>query len=317
MKTIVALGFALALVVTAPAAASAQALLSTAKDLYASAAYEDALSALARIDQAQAAPELARQIEQYRVYCLYALGRTTEAEAAAEGLIRRQPLIQLEEASPRIETMFLGVRKRLLPSLIRAEYRTARTALDEKDFSKAEPHLVQARKMLVAAREAGAWDEALADLNVLVDGFIELGRGAARPAPAATPLQPPAPVAVAASATTPDAAPAPNATKAAGAPPIYSAGDDGVVPPVATLQQFPSLPLALRPMMRVARPTGILDVLIDETGAVQEAVIRQPINPGYDTLLVNATRGWKYRPATKDGVPVKFRKLILVTVTGE
>ena len=35
--------------------------------------------------------------------------------------------------------------------------------------------------MLAAAREAGAWDESLADLSVLVDGFIELGRGAASP----------------------------------------------------------------------------------------------------------------------------------------
>jgi hypothetical protein len=313
MKTIVALGLALALATTAPAA---QDPLSTAKDLYSSAAYEDALAALARIDQAQAqaTPDLARQIEQYRVYCLYALGRTAEAESTAEGLIRKLPLVQLEDASPRIEAMFLTVRKRLLPSLIRAEYRTARSALDEKNFSKAEPHLMQAHKMLVAAQEAGALDEALADLSVLVDGFIELGRGAARVAPAEVSVQPapagPAVVAVAA----PMREAAPNAKAA---PSIYSTGDDGVVPPVATLQQFPILPLALRPMMRLARPTVVLDILIDETGAVQESVLRQPINPSYDTLLLTASRAWKYRPATKDGTPVKFRKLILVTITGD
>lgn len=304
MKTIVALGLALVL---AAGAAAAQDPLGAAKDLYASAAYEDALSALARIDPAT--PDLARQVEQYRVYCLYALGRTAEAESAAERLIRKMPLVQLEDASPRIEAMFLTVRKRLLPGLIRAEYRTARTALDEKNFSKAEPHLVQAHKMLAAAQQAGPLDESLADLSVLVDGFIELGRGAASPAPAATPLQPAAPAAVVAATAAPARAPS--------APAIYSAGDDGVVPPVATLQQLPTLPLALKSMMRLARPTGVLDLVIDEMGTVQQAVLRQPINPAYDTLLLNASLGWKYRPATKDGVPVKFRKLILVTLTGE
>ena len=34
----------------------------------------------------------------------------------------------------------------------------------------------------------------------------------------------------------------------------------------------------------------------------------------YDTLLVNAAREWKYRPATMNGTPVRFRKLIQVTL---
>src|SRR5258706_1203897 len=284
MKIVVAaLGLALAVATSAPAA---QDPLSTAKDLYASAAYEDALAALARVDQGQAppTPDLARQIEQYRVYCLYALGRTTEAESAAERLIRRVPLVQPEDASPRLEAMFLTVRKRLLPSLIRAEYRTARSALDEKNFSKAEPHLLQAHKMLAAVQEVGALDEALADLGVLVDGFLELARGAARTAPveAAVPPVSANPVVVAAAPTAREAA----APTVKSAPSIYSSGDEGVAPPVALFQQFPPLPLALRPMMRLARPTVVLEMLIDETGAVQESVLRQAINPSYDTVLL-------------------------------
>jgi tetratricopeptide (TPR) repeat protein len=306
MNTIVALGFVLAAATTAP---TAQDLLSTAKNQYAAAAYEDALATLTRVEQTP--PDVARQVEQYRLFCLFALGRTAEAETSAEALLRTQPLDQLDDASPRIEAMFLAVRKRLLPSLIRAEYRTARSALDEKNFPKSEPHLIQARKMLAAAQEAGAWDEALADLGVLVDGFIELGRGAARPAPAEAPRQPAAPV-----ATSREADSRPHA-EAPVAPAIYSTGDDGVVPPVAIDQKVPSLPSALRSLMRVARPTGILAVLVDETGAVQASEIRQPTHPSYDALLLNASRGWKYRPATKDGSPVKFRKLILVSVTVE
>src|SRR5882672_741299 len=235
MNTIVAFGFVLAAATTA---FTAQYLLSTAKDQYAAAAYEDALATLTRVEQAS--PDVARQVEQYRVFCLFALGRTTEAETSAEAFMRTQPLARLDDASPRIEAMFLAVRKRLLPSLIRAEYRTARSALDEKNFPKGEPHLIQARKMLAAAQEAGAWDEALADLGVLVDGFIELGRGAAKPEPPEAPRQ------LAAPAVTPREPDARPRAQAPPAPTIYSTGDEGVVPPVTIDQKLPSLPSALR-----------------------------------------------------------------------
>ena len=305
MHTIVAFGFVLSAATTA---VTAQDLLSNAKDQYAAAAYEDALATLTRVEQAS--PDVARQVEQYRVFCLFALGRTAEAETSAEAFMRSQPLARLDDASPRIEAMFLAVRKRLLPSLIRAEYRTARSALDEKNFPKGEPHLIQTRKMLAAAQEAGAWDEGLADLSVLVDGFIELGRRAA-PAPAEAPPQPAAPVATPREADSRPRAEAPAAVA------IYTTGDEGVVPPTVIDQTLPSLPSALRGIMRLARPTGLLEVLVDETGTVQASEIRQSTHPSYDALLLNASRGWKYRPATKDGRPVRFRKRILISVTGE
>ena len=305
MNTIVAFAFVLAAATTA---FSAQDLLSTAKDQYASAAYEDALNTLNRVEQGS--PDVARQVEEYRVFCLFALGRTAEAETSAEAFMRTQPLARLDDASPRIEAMFQAVRKRLLPSLIRAEYRTARSALDEKNFPKGEPHLIQARNMLAAAREAGAWDESLADLSVLVDGFIELGRGAAKPAPAEAPRQAPVPAAPPREAVSrPRAEPQ--------APAIYTTGDEGIIAPVTIDQTLPVLPSSLRSIMRLTRPSGIIAVLVDETGTVQSSEIRQPTHPGYDSLLLNASRGWKYQPATKDGAPVKFRKLILVSVTGE
>jgi hypothetical protein len=52
--------------------------LSEARDLYASAAYEDALGALSRLDKDAPVTE---QVDQYR---LFALGRTAEAQAVAE-----------------------------------------------------------------------------------------------------------------------------------------------------------------------------------------------------------------------------------------
>ena len=41
-----------------------------------------------------------------------------------------------------------------------------------------------------------------------------------------------------------------------------------------------------------------------------EATIRQSMHPMFDTLLVDAARRWKYRPAMKDGVPVRFTKTL-------
>ena len=97
--------------------ASAQDPLSVAKDLYASAAYEDALSALGRVKEA----DLAQQVDQYRAFSLFALGRTSEAESVVEAVIRRDPLVvpDARDASPRITALFTQVRKRLLPDLIR------------------------------------------------------------------------------------------------------------------------------------------------------------------------------------------------------
>ena len=119
-----------------PDGARTQDSLSAAKDLYASAAYEEALSTLMRLaDGGSTAPDIARQVDEYRAFSLYALGRTGEAESVAESIIRKEPLTKLgaADASPRLEMMFPNVRKRLLPSLIRDRFRAARVALDRKE----------------------------------------------------------------------------------------------------------------------------------------------------------------------------------------
>jgi hypothetical protein len=282
--------------------------LTAAKDLYVSAAYEEALTALTGIDQAT--PEIARAVAQYRASCLYALGRKDEAENVAEELIKREPLMQLDDAAPGIEAMFRDVRKRLLPGVIRAEYRTARAAIDEKNPARARPHLVEARGMINEAQKIGLKDEGLADLAMLVDGFLDLVS-----AGTAAPQVEPAPPASAATALSPGVAvqtkaPLPRESQAAKA--FYGPEDEGVVPPFTVSQQVPEVPWDL---MRMSAPRGVLDVLIDEKGAVVKTTLRQSINPAYDALLMRSSRSWRYAPATKGGVPVSFQKTIIVTVS--
>jgi TonB family protein len=62
------------------------------------------------------------------------------------------------------------------------------------------------------------------------------------------------------------------------------------------------------------RERGLLELLIDEQGRVASLTVRLSIHPMYDPLLMAAAREWRYRPATVDGVPVKFRKAIQVSV---
>src|SRR5262245_61072037 len=87
-------------------AADADDPLLAAKELYAAAAYEDALAALAKLAEANSGtPDLAAQVDEYRSFCLYALGRTQEAESVAQGLLRKNPMfkLQTDEISPRVE----------------------------------------------------------------------------------------------------------------------------------------------------------------------------------------------------------------------
>ena len=42
--------------------------------------------------------------------------------------------------------------------------------------------------------------------------------------------------------------------------------------------------------------------------------LRVAIHPMYDKLLLNAVRDWKYRPATVNGTPVRFRKVVQISL---
>src|SRR5512134_1406461 len=93
--------------------------LDSARELYASARYDEALAVLNELRSADR-----RSIEQYRSLCLLALGRTPEAEAAIAAVITVDPTYQPSEAdvSPRVRSAFTEVRQRLLPEIATARY---------------------------------------------------------------------------------------------------------------------------------------------------------------------------------------------------
>lgn len=280
----------------APAAAQVDAgALGAARDLYASARYDEALAMLNGL-QGHADR---RSIEQYRSLCLLALGRSTEAESAIAAVVTAEPTYQPgeAEASPRVRTTFTEVRRRLLPELATSRYVAAKGLYDRREWAAAEEQFALVLALIDDPDMAGK----LADLRVLAAGFLELSAKAATPPP---PPPAPAPELVPLSVTAP-AVLQPAAGK------IYSMDDEGVTPAATLRQDVPRVPAAV---VGLAKPRGLIEVVIDEQGRVIEMAVRGSIHPTYDTQLLSAARDWKYQPATWNGMPVKFRKLIQIAV---
>jgi len=293
MRTYLFVTFVLLLLT--PVNARAQESVAAARDLYTSANYEEALGVLSRLEAPGSEPSDRMAIHQYRAFCLLALGRTSEAERAIEAVLTMDLLFRPSDAgmSPRLRSAFAGVRQRMLPSIVQQEYARARTAFDRRDFPSA---IAQFDRVLQALSDpdlgAAAGVPPLADLRTLATGFRDLAVKAIAPPPERPAPAPPVVVA---------AAPA--------IPAIYGGTEPGVLPPVTVKQALPPFQGEL-----LARREGIVEVIINEAGDVESAVMRGPVTPRYDSIVVSAAKSWKYRPATLNGKPVKFRKMIAISI---
>jgi hypothetical protein len=295
-------GMALLATLSTSSPAQAQDAMQQVKTLYASAAYEDALSALARL---QAMPAMTRkpEHEQYRVFCLVALGRTVEAEKAIAAVVTEDPSFQPDaaEMSPRIQQMFRRVRRTLVPEIAQRMYLQGRGALDRKDKEAA----VSTFAALVALIDSTAKEDPrieteepmLAELRLLASGFLDLTRAIAE--------------------TKADVAPdatleaRPERTRAA-ALPAPRAEPMEITSPVPVKQD---LPVWMPPDQLSRREfKGAIRVFISDAGRVTGAEVSSTIHPAYDRQLLMAAKTWEYQPALKDGVPIASEKLIEVVL---
>jgi hypothetical protein len=288
--------FVTAAVVLTAAVSAAQDPLLAARDLYRAAAYEDALVRLDTLKGSTHVAEEGLAIEQYRAFCLLALGRTAEAERAIEAVVTAAPSFRPSEAeqSPRVRAAFRDVRRRALPGIIQQQYAQAKAAFDRHDAKAATTGFQQVLDLLADPDLASVVDQPpLASLRPLAVGFRDLSASAI-PAPAAAPAAAAAP----SSRLEPPAQPPPKR--------VYGAEDMSVVPPVVVRESWAALAgvFAVR--------TGVVEIVIDETGAVAAATMTVAVNAVYDRLALATAVKWRYRPATLNGVPVKFRKVILL-----
>jgi len=289
----------LAVVLLAMPRVEAQTSIEAAKNLYASAEYEGALTMLNSLMAGGHSREEQRSIELYRVLCLLATGRESDAAGAVASLVERNPLYRpSDDLPPRVRSVFDETRQRLLPEIVQTNYREAKAAFDTKDYATARRLFVEVRQLLADPDIATeATQSPLSDLETLAAGFEELSvKALAPPEPvAAAPL--PVPIV--------ENLPPPPPPK----PKIYSSDDPNVVPPIVVNQRIPAFPGPIR----MAR-SGVVQVLIDLAGQVESATMLQSISPQYDDLTLTAAKSWRYAPARVNGAPVKFLKRIQVSV---
>jgi hypothetical protein len=269
-----------------------------ARDLYASARYDEALAVLNELRPSDAATAIVdrKAIEQYRSLCLLALGRGTEAESAIAAVVTADPtyLPGEAEASPRVRAAFSDVRRRLLPEIVSARYTEAKATYDRKDYTLAVQQFRQTITLLDDPDMGGK----LPDLRTIAAGFLDLAIAAMAPPPAPPKPQAPAPAPA-------PVVPQPDPNR------IYTMNDGDVTAPTIVRQEMPRLLPAIK---AAAKDRGVIEVVIDELGRVSYAAIRMSVHPMYDAELLSAARDWRYLPASMNGKPVKYRKMIQINV---
>ncbi len=274
--------------------AVAQDSLNRARDLYESAAYEEALIELGRL-KTEAGGGPAAEIDHYRALCLMALSRSAEADKVIEALVMTDPLYQpaAAEAAPRVRASFNAVRQRVLPGVARQLYIDAKALFDRKAYSEALIALERTVKVIDNVEATQKSD--LGDLRLLAAGFLDLAR-----ASAAAPSSPPAP--------TPEGTAA-AADKAAQAGTTLPASTELVV----LKQDLPPLPFSLAAAGK-QEYRGVIEVQIDATGKVVDVRMVQRVHALYDVLLLQAAREWSYEPPRVDGKPTATRKRVEIVL---
>jgi hypothetical protein len=300
-RTTAALAFVVAGWMPVVCAASAADTLAQAKELYASAAYDEALAVLDRLQSAAPVTETT-SIAEYRVYCLLALDRRDEARRDIEGILHDNPqyLPSGDQASPRIQSVFRDVRRQSLPKIVMERYAIAKASFERKDPQAG----LQFDGVLTLLDDPDVQaTPALSDLRTVVTAFRDLTKAMAAQTAAPVVARPLDAAAAAATAPGPatESRPSDNLR-------IYTSADADVAPPIARTQRVPPW----IPERAVAKQDfhGTLELLIDETGAVTASTMRTSAHPTYNQQLLRAAHDWKFTPARRQGVPVRYLKIV-------
>jgi TonB family protein len=194
-----------------------------------------------------------------------------------------------------VRTAFSDVRRKLLPEIASARYSDAKALFDRKDYVTAADQFRQVLSLLNDQDMGGK----LPDLRTLASGFLDLAIAAAMPPP-----EPPKPAAVVPPPPPPVAQADPNR--------IYTMVDREVVAPVVLRQEMPRLTPSMKSQ---AKERGVVEIVVDEQGRVTNVAIRESVHPMFDAALLSSARDWKYQPATFNGKPVRYRKMIQINVS--
>jgi protein TonB len=59
---------------------------------------------------------------------------------------------------------------------------------------------------------------------------------------------------------------------------------------------------------------AVVEVVVSAAGAVESATIRQGGGSVFDDQILRSVMLWRFRPATRNGAPVRYRMLVRVII---
>jgi TonB family protein len=83
---------------------------------------------------------------------------------------------------------------------------------------------------------------------------------------------------------------------------VYRVGVDGVTPPHATYMPDPEYSEEARNMGHGG--TCVLTLVVDAKGMPRDITVKKSLGMGLDEKSIETVRRWRFKPATKNGVPV-------------
>jgi hypothetical protein len=91
---------------------------------------------------------------------------------------------------------------------------------------------------------------------------------------------------------------------------VYTAADDDVMPAILIRPLLPATPPPDVPPSQI----GTLELVVNEQGDVERVRLISPSNRYHERMLVAHAKTWKFRPAIREGRPVKFRTMVRLTI---
>ena len=91
---------------------------------------------------------------------------------------------------------------------------------------------------------------------------------------------------------------------------VYTVADSDVMPAMLLRPVLPAMPPPDVPPSQI----GTHELLVDEQGDVERVRLISPSNRFHERMLVAHAKTWKFRPAIRDGQPVKFRTVVRLTI---
>jgi hypothetical protein len=91
---------------------------------------------------------------------------------------------------------------------------------------------------------------------------------------------------------------------------VYTVRDSDVEPAVLVRPVLPKDPPPNVPPDQI----GTVEVIVNQEGDVEQVKLISPANRFQERMLVSAAKMWKFRPATKDGQPVRYRTRVRLTI---